>query len=392
MDFTPTPAQQALIARAAIVARESLAPRAARYDASGDYPRESWRDLWRHGFLGMAVPASHGGLGLDMPSYVLALEQLAQGCTNATMTLHMHSVVQMYIDVLATPAQKARFYPEVVDEGRLFGSWGSEPERRGGASVGGTVIARRNGGFVIDGKKHFCTMAGAAHRYMVHCAMEGIPSPHNLQLALVPQDHPGLRVTGAWDTLGMRATVSPRVTLTACDVPDEALLGPPGESLKSGVGLAFGLGYAAIYAGAAQRAFDIAVDFCTTHRFEPDPAPRARDPIVQHHVAEMSMALEAARLVLYQSACRWEKADAVERAVLAARAKYLTTEAALKVTADAIRIVGGRSAHRASPLERLFRDVRTATLMPPNADRSMELVGKAALGVADEAILARHAG
>ncbi len=62
------------------------------------------------------------------------------------------------------------------------------------------------------------------------------------------------------------------------------------------------------------------------------------------------------------------------------------------VTANAIRIVGGRSAHRTYPLERLFRDVRTATLMPPNADRSMELIGKAALGVADEAILARHAG
>jgi alkylation response protein AidB-like acyl-CoA dehydrogenase len=392
MDFTPTPPQQALIARAAVVARGSLAPRAARYDASGDYPRESWHDLWRHGFLGMAVPAAHGGLGLDMASYVMALEQLAQGCTNATMTLHMHSVVQMYIDALGTPAQKARYYAEVVGGGRLFGSWGSEPERRGGTSVGETVIARRNGGFVIDGRKHFCTMAGAAHRYMVHCAMQGIPSPQNLQLALVPQDHPGLRVIGTWDTLGMRATVSPRVTLTACEVPDDALLGEPGESLKSGVGLAFGLGYAAIYVGAAQRALDIAIDFCTTHHFAPDPAPRARDPIVQHHVAEMSMALEAARLVLYQSACRWEKADAVQRAVLAARAKYLATEAALKVTADAIRVVGGRSAHRALPLERLFRDVRTATLMPPNADRAMELVGKAALGVPDEAILARHAG
>ena len=392
MDFTLTPLQQALVERAAAVARESMAPRAAMYDASGDYPRESWHDLWRHGFLGMAVPAAYGGLGLDMPSYVLVLEQLAQGCTNATMTLHMHSVVQLYIDALATPAQKARFYPEVVEQGKLFGSWGSEPDRRGGASVGGTTIARRNGGYVIDGEKHFCTMAGAAFRYMVHCAMHGVPSPQNLQLALVPHGHPGLRVTGTWDTLGMRATVSPSVTLEACDVPDDALLGEPGESLKSGVGLAFGLGYAAIYVGTAQRALDFTIDFCKTHRFEPDPAPRALDPLVQHHVAEMSMALDGARLVLYQSACRWETSDAVQRAVLAARAKYLATDAALMITSKAVQIVGGRSAHRRYPLERLFRDVRTATLMPPNVDRSMELIGKAALGVGDEAILARHAG
>jgi alkylation response protein AidB-like acyl-CoA dehydrogenase len=392
MDFALSEAQRTLIDRAATVARESMAPRAAMYDQAGAYPRESWDDLWRHGFLAAAVPAKYGGMGLDMPSYVIVLEQLAQGCTNTTMTLHMHSVVQMYLDQLATPTQKARFYPEVVEGGKLFGSWGSEPDRRGGASVGGTMIAPLNGGYVIDGEKHFCTMAGAAHRYMVHCAMRGIAGPKNLQLALVPHDHPGLKITGDWDTLGMRATVSPSVTLAACDVAPDDVLGTPGESLKSGVGLAFGLGYGAIYIGAAQRALEFTVDFCKTHRFEPDPAPRAHDPVVQHRVAEMTMALEGARLVLYQSAWRWKDADAVQRAVLAARAKYVATDAALMVTSTAVQIVGGRSAHRRYPLERLFRDVRTATLMPPNVDRSMELIGKAMLDITDEALLARHAG
>lgn len=392
MDFVRTRAQQALIDRAAAVAREALAPRAGEYDRMGGYPWESWHDLWQQGFLAVAVPTAYGGLGLDMPSYVMVLEQLAQGCTSTTMTLHMHSVVQMYIDVLGTPAQKTRFYPEVVEEGKLFGSWGSEPDRRGGASVGGTVIAPLDGGYVIDGEKHFCTMAGAAHRYMVHCAMDGLASPYDLQLALVPHDHPGLKITGEWDTLGMRATVSPSVTLSACDVPGDALLGRPGESLASGVGLAFGLGYAAIYVGVAQRALDFTIHFCKTHRFEPDPQSRAHDPIVQHRVAEMVMALEGARLVLYQSAGGWPEADAVQRAVLAARAKYMATEAALMVTSRTVQIVGGRSAHRRYPLERLFRDVRTATLMPPSGDRALELIGKATLDVRDEGLLARHAG
>jgi hypothetical protein len=392
VDFIPTPVQHALIERAATIARESLAPRASLYDETRSYPRESWHELWKHGFLAAAVPMAYGGMGLDMPSYVMVLEQLAQGCTNTTMTLHMHSVVQMYIDVLGTPAQKARFYPEVVEQGQLFGSWGSEPERRGGASVGGTTVAPVDGHYVINGEKHFCTMAGAAHRYVIHCAMQGVASPQNLQLALVPHDHPGLTITGEWDTLGMRATVSPSVTLAACDVPKDALLGRPGESLESGVGLAFGLGYAAVYVGIAQRALDFTVDFCKTHHFDPDPAPRAHDPVVQRHVAEMTMAVDGARLVLYQSACSWQRATAVRRAVLAARAKYAATEAALLVTSKAIQVVGGRSAHRRYPLERLFRDVRTATLMPPNADRAMELIGKARLDVADEVLLARHAG
>ena len=392
MDFALSRAQLTLIEEAGALARESMAPRAATYDQAGAYPKESWDDLWRRGFLAAAVPAKYGGMGLDMPSYVMVLEQLAQGCTNTTMTLHMHSVVQMYIDQLATHAQKTRFYREVVEDGKLFGSWGSEPDRRGGASVGGTLIAPLDGGYVIDGQKHFCTMAGAAHRYMVHCAMQGIAGPRNLQLALVPHDHPGLKITGEWDTLGMRATVSPSVTLADCEVSSADLLGTPGESLNSGVGLAFGLGYGAIYVGAAQRALEFTIEFCKTHRFEPDPFPRAHDPVVQHRVAEMTMALEGARLVLYQSAWRWRDADAVQRAALAARAKYLATEAALMVTSKAVQIVGGRSAHRRYPLERLFRDVRTATLMPPNADRSMELIGKAMLDVTDEALLARHAG
>lgn len=82
----------------------------------------------------------------------------------------------------------------------------------------------------------------------------------------------------------------------------------------------------------------------------------------------------------------------MQRAVLAARAKYLATEAVLLVTSKAVQTVGGRSAHRQYPLERLFRDVRTSTLMPPNVDRSIELIGKAMLGIRDDVLLARHAG
>lgn len=382
MDFTLTPQQRQLLEKAEWVARECLEPRAELYDRSAEHPRESWQDLWRHGFLAMAVPREYGGLGLDMLTYILVIEKLAQGCTNSTMTLHMHSVVQRFIDALASPQQKARFYAEVVQQGKLFGSWGSEPERRGGAGAVETIITPVDGGYVINGRKHFCTMAGAAHRYMVHCTMRGANGdPLGLQMALVPHGSPGMQVASDWDTLGMRGTVSPSVEFKDCFVALDDLLGEPGRADKVGVVQGFGLGYAAIYIGAAQRALDFAIEYCNTHQFAPDPAPMSHSLVVQRHVAEMAMALEGARLVLYQSASRWERADPVGRAVLAARAKYLATEAALMVTSTAIQAVGGRSAHRRYPLERLFRDVRTSTLMPPNEDRSLEIIGKAALGL-----------
>ena len=389
MDFTLTKTQQETVDKAEWVARQCLEPRAAQYDEAATHPLDSWRDLWKHGLLAIAVPRDYGGLGLDMLTYVLVVEKLAQGCTNTAMTLHMHSVVQRFIDALGTPEQKARLYPEVVESGKLFGSWGSEPESRGGGAIRETAIYPVDEGYAIHGQKHFCTMAGGAHRYMVHCTMRGYEGPEGHTLAMVPHEAPGLRVTSGWNTLGMRGTVSPSVSFEECFVSEDAVLGEPGQAARYSISQGFGLGYAAVYIGAAQRALDFTVDYCNTHQFQPDPFPLSHSAVVQRSVSEMTLALEGARLVMCQSASRWADADPMERWVLAARAKYLATEAALMVTSKAQQTVGGRSAHKSVPLERLFRDVRTCTLMPPNTDRSLEIVGKDRLGLEDEQLKAR---
>ena len=390
MDFTLSNAQQRIVAKATQVAMECLEPRAAHYDETASHPVESWGDLWKNGLLAMAVPKEHGGLGLDMPTYVMVIEKLAQGCTNTAMTVHMHSVVQRYIEALATANQKARFYLDVVEQGKLFGSWGSEPGRHGGSGTVQTIIAPVDGGYVINGQKHFCTMAGAAHRYMVHCNMKNMEGSHSVLMALVPHNALGLHVTGTWDTLGMRGTVSPSVSFQDCFVEKDAVLGEPGRAEKIGVGQGFGLGYAAIYIGAAQRALDYIIKYSQTQQFDPDPGPMSRSLSVQRGVAEMTLALEGARLVLYLSAGRWEGKGPIERAILAARAKYLATEAALMVTSRALQTAGGRVAHKRYPLERLYRDVRTSTLMPPGVDRCLEIVGKRDLGLEDDLLMLRH--
>ena len=102
---------------------------------------------------------------------------------------------------------------------------------------------------------------------------------------------------------------------------------------------------------------------------------------MQRTIAEMSLALEGARRVLKASASQWSMANPAERAVLAARAKYLATVASLDITSKAIQVAGGRSAHRRMPLERLYRDVRTSTLMPPNLERCLEIVGRSEMGL-----------
>jgi alkylation response protein AidB-like acyl-CoA dehydrogenase len=382
--MAPLNADQArVVERVQQLTRERIAPRAADYDLVGQNPVESWRDLWAEGYLASAIPRSHGGLGLDMPTYIGVIRTLAQGCANTAMTLHMHSTVMRFIDVLGTEAQKRRYFPEVVRFGKLFGSWGSEPAvSLSRTFLMETAIRRDGDGWVIDGMKHFCTMALGASYYMVWCALDGEADMGKAVLqALVPAEAPGLVTDGKWNTLGMRATFSPSVTFRRVRVADDVTLGRPGSAIQVGVVESFGLGYAAIYVGVAEAALAFAIEYARQRVVRPDNVAVAQDPTVQRHIGELAARLHAARLVLEDSAAGWEEADMVERGLLANRAKYLATEAGLDVTSQVIQVVGGRGAYRDYPAERAFRDVRTATLMPPTVDRMLEAIGKSALGL-----------
>jgi len=379
----PSPAQKAILARVDQLTREQIAPRAAEYDAAGANPIDSWRVLGRDGFLASCIPTAYGGLGLDMPTYIGVIRTIARGCANTAMTVHMHSTVMRFIDALGTEAQKRRYFAEVVEHGRLFGSWGSEPAVSLSRTFLMETVARQDGDhYVVDGVKHFCTMALGASRYMVWCALEGGTDMGKALLqVLVPADAPGIATDGKWNTLGMRATFSPSVTFTGVRVAKDAALGDPGTALRVGVVESFALGYAAVYAGIAQGALAFAIDYAKQRIVKPENIPVAHDPAVQRHVGELAAQLDAALLVLADSAERWEAADVQERGVLGNKAKYLATEAGLAVTSRVIQVVGGRGAYKDFPAERAFRDLRTSTLMPPTVDRMLEGIGKNALGI-----------
>jgi len=376
-------AQKAILARVDQLTREQIAPRAAEYDAAGTNPIDSWRVLGRDGFLASCIPTAYGGLGLDMPTYIGVIRTIARGCANTAMTVHMHSTVMRFIDALGTEAQKRRYFAEVIEHGRLFGSWGSEPAVSLSRTFLMETVVRQDGeDYVVDGVKHFCTMALGASRYMVWCALEGGTDMGKALLqVLVPADAAGIATDGKWNTLGMRATFSPSVTFAGVRVAKDAALGDPGTALRVGVVESFALGYAAVYAGIAQGALAFAIDYAKQRIVKPENIPVAHDPTVQRHVGELAAQLDAALLVLADSAERWEAADVQERGVLGNKAKYLATEAGLAVTSKVIQVVGGRGAYKDFPAERAFRDLRTSTLMPPTVDRMLEGIGKNALGL-----------
>jgi alkylation response protein AidB-like acyl-CoA dehydrogenase len=318
-----------------------------------------------------------------MATYIAVVRALARGCASTAMTLHMHSTVMRFIDAVGSAAQKHRFFTEVVQHGKLFGSWGSEPAVSLSRTLLMETVIRDDGtGYLIDGVKHFCTMALGASHYMVWCALNGgTDMAKSLQLALVPADATGITTDGKWDTLGMRATFSPSVSFAGVRVPGDGMLGDPGAALRVGVIESFALGYAAVYLGIAEAALAFALDYAKKRTVKPENTAVAMDPSVQRHVGELVAHLDAAGLVLADSAARWEGAALVERGPLANRAKYLAGEVGLQVTSKVIQVVGGRGAYKDFPAERAFRDLRTCTLMPPTVDRMLEALGKSALGL-----------
>ena len=364
------------------ITRQEIAPRAAQYDEAGANPVESWRELARHGFLASLVPRAHGGLGLDTPTYIAVIRTIARGCASTAMTLHMHSTVLRFIDALGTESQKRRYFGEAV-QGKLFGSWGSEPAVSFSRTFLIETAVRETGDTVtVDGVKYFCTMALGASYYMIWGALEGGTDMQKaLVLVIVPADSPGITTDGHWNTLGMRATFSPSVNLSGVRAPREAVLGDPGSALQVGVVEQFSLGYAAVYLGIAEGALAFAIDYAKKRMVRPENVPVAMDPTVQRHIGELQAHLEGALLILADSADAWDRAEVSDRAHLASKAKYLATEVGLQVTSRVIQVVGGRGAYKDFPAERAFRDLRTSTLMPPTVDRMLEAIGKHALGI-----------
>jgi alkylation response protein AidB-like acyl-CoA dehydrogenase len=377
------PVDRALVERIDRLTRDRIAPRAAEYDGAGANPLESWKDLHGENFLAAAVPRAHGGLGVDMPTYIAAIRAIARGCANTAMTVHMHSTVLRFVDALASEAQKRRYFGEVVRHGKLFASWGSEPAVSLSRSfLMETAVREEPDAYVVDGVKHFCTMALGASYYMVWCALDGgTDMSKSVFQVVVPADAPGIVTDAKWNTLGMRATFSPSVTLAGVRIPRDCGLGDPGGALQVGVIESFPLGYAAIYLGIAESALAFAVDYAKTRIVKPDNVAVALDPTVQRHIGELRVHLDGALLMLADSAERWADADPPGRGELANKAKFLASEVALMVTSKVIQVVGGRGAYKDFPAERAFRDVRTATLMPPTVDRMLEAIGKNALGI-----------
>src|SRR5690242_13786958 len=387
MDLQPSSRQRELIALARNLACERFASRADRHDRDASFPFDDYADLRAEGLLGLCVPESYGGLGADYETYCLVAEQLAQGNASTSLTFNMHCLTMLMMgeiaDVMPMPAAvrerheklRAAKYREVIERGVFYGQPHSEPVEQGETdtrlSMGGRrfgITARKvDGGYVVNGRKFFVSLAGAAPYYATPAIRVGEEPWIERTLYLqIPKDAPGVSFPGEWDPMGMRGTVSLDMVLTDVFVPDEAEVLPPGTfgAMYNAFPQLSPLTFCATFLGLMQAAYDGALAYLTGE-MAGSPGLHTDAAAKGPAVAEMLFTLEAARALYYRAISEGRvgaPADVVQRARAAAVAVH---RGAIAVTQEAVRVCGGRGMLKRFPLERYARDARAGALMRP---------------------------
>ncbi len=386
-----------LCALARDLGQSKFAGRAELWDKDAVFPTDNYADLKDAGLLGICIPEKYGGLGAGFRAYCLTAAEMGRYCGSTALTWNMHVCSSLWTGLLAddlamSEAQRAEHerrraihYGRIVREGAVY----SQPFSEGSAAAAGfqpfsTAATRVDGGYRVDGKKIFASLAGHADYYGVLCTLqhEGRePSMRDTAYLAVPATADGIQVVGDWDPVGMRGTVSRTLLFDGVFVDEDAELMPQGVYfLAASSWPHMFLTLSPTYLGIAQAAYDFTITYLRGEMPGTPPVKRRMYPTKQIAVAEMRIKLENAKSLWFQAvseACCKPSADQVMRAYAT---NYTVMETANDLCRLAIRTCGGQSMFKSLPLERLYRDSRCGALMLPwTAELCMDRIGRSAL-------------
>jgi alkylation response protein AidB-like acyl-CoA dehydrogenase len=391
--------EKAWIETASRLGREKFALRAARWDREASFPFENYDDLKAARLTAICVPERYGGLGADFRAYCLVAAELGRWCGSTALTFNMHVCSTLWTGALAddldmTEEQRARHerhraehYRRIVEDGAIY----AQPFSEGGAAAAGrapfgTIATRVEGGYVLNGKKIFASLSGAADFYGVLCTEEKpTPSQADTLYLAVPATAEGVAIVGDWDPLGMRGTVSRTLLLKNVFVPGDAELMPPGIYHQAATRWPhMFLTLSPTYMGLAQAAYDFTVQYLRGE-VPGVPVKRRMYPTKQIAVAEMFVKLQQTRALFLQTIGEARIDPSKEERMRAYAAQYTIMENANALAALAIRTCGGQAMLKSFPLERIYRDSRCGSLMLPwTAELCLDRLGRETLYEAGE--------
>jgi alkylation response protein AidB-like acyl-CoA dehydrogenase len=392
-----TPQQRELLAIAQRLGREKFAPRAARWDEEASFPFENYVDLREAGFLGLCVPEAQGGLGADYSTYMMVAAEIGRFCGATALTYNMHVSSTLWTGVLADgipmsetqraehEARRQLHFDRVTREGAVY----AQPFSEGSAAAAGrapfgTTARKVEGGWVVNGRKIFASLAGAADYYGVLCTEDkGDEKPDvrdTLYLA-VPATAPGLTVSGDWNPLGMRGTVSRNLQFQEVFVGDQEQLMPRGIYFKGAqTWPAMFFTLAPTYLGIGNAAYDFTVQYLRGEVPGEPPVKRRMYPTKQIAVAQMRIQLEQMRSIFLRAVLEAKPHPSKDERMRLYAAHYTVMEGANELARLALRTCGGQSMMKHLPLERLYRDSRCGSLMLPwTAELVLDRMGRETL-------------
>ena len=356
MDFELSAEQREIQELAREFARNEIEPHAAAWDREHRFPRDVFAKLAELGLMGTCIPEEYGGAGADFLSYVLALEELSRADAGVGVTVAVHtSAVTLPILMFGTEEQRARFVP-LLARGEHLGAFAlTEPEAGSDAGALRTRADPEGDGWRITGSKQWITNARHSGTFLLFARTDqGTPGARGVSAFVLDADH--VRVTRDEEKLGLNSSVTNDIVVDGAFVERDRLLHEEGKGFHVAMKTLDGgrIGIAAQAVGIAQAAYDVARDYAKERRAFGRPISQFQ--AIQHKLADRSMELEAARLLVHRAA--WLKQNDRPHTEAGAKAKLFASEMARRQTGEAIQILGGYGYTKEFPVERYYRDAK----------------------------------
>jgi butyryl-CoA dehydrogenase len=341
-------------------AQREIAPGAAARDEEERYDRALFDRAGELGLTGIPYPEELGGAGMGTFAWILAAEEVAAADMAMAVSLSVHVLSQLCIFANGTDEQKERFLPPMT-AGRELGAFALTEPGAGSDAAALALTATRDGDdYLLSGTKIWITNAGEAARYVVFATVDRSRGKAGITAFVVEADTPGFRLGSKERKMGIRGTTGYELVFEDARVPAANRLGEEGDGLRVALS-ALGAGRISIAAactGLARSALELAARYALQRR--QFGRAIADQEMIQAMLAEMTVQVEAARLLTWRAARMRDAGQPINTA--SSMAKWYASDAAMRVTTDAVQIYGGAGYSRDNPVERLMRDAKGAQI------------------------------
>ncbi len=387
MDFDLTQDQLEIQALTRELAQAEIDPHAAEWDREHRFPLELFERLAELGLMGVCVPEEYGGAGADFLSYILVLEELSRADAGVGVTVAVHtSAATLPILAYGTDEQKSRFVPPLA-RGEQLGAFAlTEAEAGSDAGALRTTAEAVGDGWKITGAKQWITNGRHAGTFILFARSDPeTAGARGVSSFILDAEH--VRVTRDEEKLGLNSSVTNDIVIEGARVGRDRLLHEENRGFRVAMGTLDGgrIGIAAQALGIAQAGYEVARAYASERRAF---GHRIADfQAIQHKLANMSMEIDAARLLVYRAA--WLKQQGRRHTEEGAKAKLFASEMARRQTAEAIQILGGYGYTKEFPVERYYRDAKITEIYEGTSEIQRLVIARSILGTTERSLVVR---